>query len=705
MKTINRKNNQDPFWNIQRKTTRRLILFEPIKVKQVSNSHSVPRMIKPTPNPFYIKPAQVKVPVKKVVNKIKIIKDDTKKVPLNKMNWFQAKNKFNNLNPLGDADKDGLMNMFDCKPFNKKRRDEFSDVYEKQWKAQDVGRLTKAEKLLTKKIKRQKLIPRGMTTKDYDYYSKLTPEDLDGEETMGTVPLKTREGTIYVRKELAKIPTTKEALEIILPKNAPSRPPKRISSGNVMIPSLIGKTTKREKRKLESIRYIQREEEIRRVRKKLEEGKGISQQLVKTSPVSKTMIMAPSPYKEVIKKLPPNIISSPYEKVAKELTQSFEKELAVKIKAPVKKGEPFELIAPGQTWRFKTRTQAEKGRENYIKRMSRVQARVQKAMIRDVNDLQLLSPQPAPTIQGIKTVKGKMYKDPVHQKMVQDRYKQWGEIVPSYEVQDAIVKPSEIKVKKGRLSYSLVEGLIGLNVAKVSRETGVDPLRVSKILRSELAIDKLKVDLRENTVEEAKRIAEQKAEEVERYLKENVRISKIPPRTVKEAQEELKNLKELKRYAKIATGSAYLGIEKEMELERIREKEKPIESRLSELKELEKPKSKVIIPIKYSGVSESEKEYMRELKADPWETLSKKEFIEPESKPLPYELEMVGEKYESEDYEKIPEVSEISAEKLVEETPAELPTAEELVEQVEKETKKEKSSSAQELIEEVSDEK
>jgi hypothetical protein len=49
-----------------------------------------------------------------------------KNIPKKEMNWIQAKSKYPHLNPYGDADKDRLMNMFDCKPFNKKRQDEFS---------------------------------------------------------------------------------------------------------------------------------------------------------------------------------------------------------------------------------------------------------------------------------------------------------------------------------------------------------------------------------------------------------------------------------------------------------------------------------------------------------------------------------------------------------------------------------------------------
>lgn len=39
------------------------------------------------------------------------------------MNWVQAKTKYPKLSPFGDADHDGLINMYDCKPFNKKKKD------------------------------------------------------------------------------------------------------------------------------------------------------------------------------------------------------------------------------------------------------------------------------------------------------------------------------------------------------------------------------------------------------------------------------------------------------------------------------------------------------------------------------------------------------------------------------------------------------
>ena len=45
------------------------------------------------------------------------------------MNWDQAKARFPKLNPFGDADKDGVKNWLDCKPFDIKRQDDKTEEY------------------------------------------------------------------------------------------------------------------------------------------------------------------------------------------------------------------------------------------------------------------------------------------------------------------------------------------------------------------------------------------------------------------------------------------------------------------------------------------------------------------------------------------------------------------------------------------------
>ena len=43
------------------------------------------------------------------------------------LSWPQAKSRFPLMNPLGDADKDGVKNFKDCKPFDWKRKGEKHD--------------------------------------------------------------------------------------------------------------------------------------------------------------------------------------------------------------------------------------------------------------------------------------------------------------------------------------------------------------------------------------------------------------------------------------------------------------------------------------------------------------------------------------------------------------------------------------------------
>ncbi len=46
-----------------------------------------------------------------------------KKMPRKDMSWTQAKARNPKLLPFSDADKDGVKNWLDCKPFDRKRQD------------------------------------------------------------------------------------------------------------------------------------------------------------------------------------------------------------------------------------------------------------------------------------------------------------------------------------------------------------------------------------------------------------------------------------------------------------------------------------------------------------------------------------------------------------------------------------------------------
>ena len=45
-----------------------------------------------------------------------------KPTPLKNLSWSQAKSRFPLMKPFGDADKDGVKNFRDCKPFDIKRQ-------------------------------------------------------------------------------------------------------------------------------------------------------------------------------------------------------------------------------------------------------------------------------------------------------------------------------------------------------------------------------------------------------------------------------------------------------------------------------------------------------------------------------------------------------------------------------------------------------
>lgn len=46
------------------------------------------------------------------------------------MSWSQAKARYPKLSPFGDADKDGVKNWLDCKPFDRKRQENIYMIYD-----------------------------------------------------------------------------------------------------------------------------------------------------------------------------------------------------------------------------------------------------------------------------------------------------------------------------------------------------------------------------------------------------------------------------------------------------------------------------------------------------------------------------------------------------------------------------------------------
>ena len=72
-------------------------------------------------------------------------KQSVRKIPFESLTWPQASIRFPRMKPFGDRDKDGKLNMFDCRPFNKKRH----------------GR----SKLLMKEISEEVMGLKGLSTK------------------------------------------------------------------------------------------------------------------------------------------------------------------------------------------------------------------------------------------------------------------------------------------------------------------------------------------------------------------------------------------------------------------------------------------------------------------------------------------------------------------------------------------------------------
>jgi len=69
-------------------------------------------------------------------------------IPKKNMNWSQAKRRFPGLNPMGDADRDGVKNRFDCRPFNRMRQDEKTTFFEEGRRKNSLTLSRKEEKYI-----------------------------------------------------------------------------------------------------------------------------------------------------------------------------------------------------------------------------------------------------------------------------------------------------------------------------------------------------------------------------------------------------------------------------------------------------------------------------------------------------------------------------------------------------------------------------
>lgn len=103
-------------------------LFQPVKIKPFSfnsklatsnNSKPLFQSVKMTP----IKVTPINSKTKNLVFGFDLAKPARKVKGKKALSWQQAKVKFPKMNPMGDADKDGVKNWLDCKPFDPKRQD------------------------------------------------------------------------------------------------------------------------------------------------------------------------------------------------------------------------------------------------------------------------------------------------------------------------------------------------------------------------------------------------------------------------------------------------------------------------------------------------------------------------------------------------------------------------------------------------------
>jgi len=67
-----------------------------------------------------------------------------RKIPKKNLTWKQAKRLYPRLKAKGDYDKDGVMNSKDCRPFNKKKQDDYGEGYYSNKDLLASSRLVKA---------------------------------------------------------------------------------------------------------------------------------------------------------------------------------------------------------------------------------------------------------------------------------------------------------------------------------------------------------------------------------------------------------------------------------------------------------------------------------------------------------------------------------------------------------------------------------
>jgi hypothetical protein len=112
---------------------------------------------------------------------VSVINTSTKSINKKNMNWFQAKAKFPKLNPFGDADRDRVINMLDCKPFNKSlqepRREEFlRDVKIKEKKR--IVPLEERERILREAKEEANRLDAKTRKEEYEKFKRVEKEEV-----------------------------------------------------------------------------------------------------------------------------------------------------------------------------------------------------------------------------------------------------------------------------------------------------------------------------------------------------------------------------------------------------------------------------------------------------------------------------------------------------------------------------------------------